>query len=310
MTTEKGAKLSHHFDRWLECGALMANVKSLLGEWAFVLIGNVVKDQAEAHRQLYGILDENIERIKRGETVASILDDALPVSEKEGVRLEVFRNAAMNLLFAGHDTTAALLGFITYELSKRPDLQKAIRDEVEEANGPGELNNLEVLEKCKVLNAVIKEALRKYPSAPYGAMRYVPGHVQQSTAPVLTFGFRTAFEDFTVEYTDVITKKTKRVMFEKGDQIFTGFGAMQNYAPFWSMDPSKFSPERFYDDPNGGSLVRIGVEGGYRSFRSDFYRFLPGRSLLLRALRKRRPPLRRRTSRTRRRPSRNGLNPP
>jgi cytochrome P450 len=173
MTTEKGANLSHHFDRWLECGALMANVKSLLGEWAFMLIGNVVKDQAEAHKQLYGLLDENIARIKRGETVPSIMDDALPTSEKEGVRLEVFRNAAMNLLFAGHDTTAALLGFITYELSKRPDLQKAIRDEVEEANGPGDLTNLEVLEKCKVLNAVIKEALRKYPSAPYGAMRLV-----------------------------------------------------------------------------------------------------------------------------------------
>jgi hypothetical protein len=37
---------------------------------------------------------------------------------------------------------------MTYELAKRPDLQSAIRLEVDEINGPGDLTNLEVLEKC------------------------------------------------------------------------------------------------------------------------------------------------------------------
>ena len=61
------------------------------------------------------------------------------------------------ILFAGHDTTAALLGFLTFELSKRPDLQAQIRAEVNDAVGKGEITNLEALEKCKILNACIKE---------------------------------------------------------------------------------------------------------------------------------------------------------
>lgn len=138
----------------------MANVKSLLGEWAFVLIPQILKDQKTAHEKLYGMLHEQKKRLESGKTTLSIMDDTWAQGKQEGMSEDHLENALMNVLFAGHDTTAALLGFLTYELSKRPDLQKEIRAEVEEANGPGPLVNLEVLEKCKVLNACIKESLR------------------------------------------------------------------------------------------------------------------------------------------------------
>lgn len=158
------------------------------------------------------------------------MDGTLPSTINE----EHLHYALMSVLFAGHDTTAALLSFLTYELSKRPDLQRLIREEVEEANGPGDLVNLEVLEKCKVLNACIKESLRLRPSAPYG-------------------GGRTAFQDFEVAYTDV-EGKPKRIQVTKGSMILPGLHAMQHYPKYWNKDPSVFAPERFYEDVNGGAV--------------------------------------------------------
>ncbi|KAI9006996.1 cytochrome P450 [Hyaloraphidium curvatum] len=229
--------MSHAFDRWLECGALLANVRMLLGEWAFVLVPGVVADQKRSHKMLYDLVAENAARIKRNEQVNCIMDDTYQTGIKEGMTEEHLQNALMNVLFAGHDTTAALLSLMTYELSKRPDLQAAIRAEVEEVNGKGDLDNLEVLEKCKVLNACIKETLRKYPSAPYGALR-------------------TAFEDFTCNYTDAFGKP-KKVNFQKDDLIFVGIHAMQNAPWYWDKDPSIWTPERYYEDANGGSKAGL-----------------------------------------------------
>lgn len=81
------------------------------------------------------------------------------------------------LSFQGHDTTAALLSFMSYELSKRPDLQAEIRKEVQAAVGDGPIDNLEALENCKVLNACIKESLRMRPRQGQFAFRVLSPHL-------------------------------------------------------------------------------------------------------------------------------------
>lgn len=217
--------MSKAFDRWLECGALLSTLKIMFGGWSQILVPGVVKDQKASHEMMFGLVAKEHERIKRGIERVSIMDDTIKAAEAEGFDEEHTHAALMSILFAGRgfqaylllfasifsliwivldDTTAALLAFVTYELSKRPDLQEEIRREVEEANGPGDLVNLEVLEKCKVLNACIKESLRMRPSAPYGAGR-------------------TAFKDFECVYTDAFGQ-VKKVQVQKGefDYIFVG----------------------------------------------------------------------------------------
>ena len=86
-------------------------------------------------------------------------------------------------LFAGHDTTAILLAWTFYELSRTPRVLKAVRDELDSLFGPdpdpqaviakflapgGE----ELVGKMPYISAVLKESLRLHP--PAGTARMSP----------------------------------------------------------------------------------------------------------------------------------------
>ncbi|KAI9000149.1 cytochrome P450 [Hyaloraphidium curvatum] len=237
QTTDVGREYSTRFDRWLSNASIMSLLILMLGEWSHFLIPKAVKEWKEDGDMMFGLLRGEAERAKRGEAPPSILADAYAIfnSEKmpETIDEKHLQAALMSILFAGHDTTAALLSFAVYELSRRPDLQRAIRAEVLEAAGEGELSNLEVLEKCKVLNACIKETLRRYPAAPHG-------------------GGRVMDEDFEFRYTDVYGQN-RRIRFMKGDRVNPYIYGAQNYADFWGKNPDEWYPERFYTEANGDS---------------------------------------------------------
>ncbi|KAK4206888.1 cytochrome P450 [Rhypophila decipiens] len=83
-------------------------------------------------------------------------------------------------LFAGHDTTAILLSWVFYELSRHPDVLRAVRTELDSLLGPDDSPDktyARLLEHGGDLNmpyisAVIKETLRLHP--PAGTGRIIP----------------------------------------------------------------------------------------------------------------------------------------
>lgn len=96
QTTAEGAALSAAFDRWLECGGLLSNIKSLIGEWAFILVPGVVQDQKRSHKMLYDLVQKNVDRFNRGEKRVSILDDTWEAgSTTEGFDEAYLQNALM-----------------------------------------------------------------------------------------------------------------------------------------------------------------------------------------------------------------------
>ncbi|GLG98486.1 Cytochrome P450 4C1 [Gryllus bimaculatus] len=101
------------------------------------------------------LFEENIDELGRKRKLAFL--DLLLYSTLNGDMLsdKDIREEVDTFMFEGHDTTASGISFALYELSQRPDIQS------EEIS-----LNLEVLNKLKYLDQVIKETLRMYPSVP------------------------------------------------------------------------------------------------------------------------------------------------
>ena len=68
------------------------------------------------------------------------------------------RDQVVAVLLAGRDTTAATLSFLCFTLTRRQDIVKRLRDELDGVadNGVGSLDIL-VLQQLPYLNAVLKE---------------------------------------------------------------------------------------------------------------------------------------------------------
>ena len=65
----------------------------------------------------------------------------------------------MSLTFAGSGTTSTTLAYLIFELANDPSLQNRLRDELNTVDG-----SLTALRRLPLLNAVIKETFRLYPS--------------------------------------------------------------------------------------------------------------------------------------------------
>jgi cytochrome P450 len=69
---------------------------------------------------------------------------------------EQLRTAALNILLAGRDTTASLLGNAFYSISQRPDVWTKIRKEVSQLNG--EYPSYETLRNLKYIRYTLNES--------------------------------------------------------------------------------------------------------------------------------------------------------
>lgn len=105
MTTEHGADYSHRFDRWLTNASIMTVVNMMLGEWAHFLIPRQVREWKEDGDAMWALLQEQKERIERGEARNSIMDDAYAIAMSEKMPSTIsdshLRKALMSVLFAG-----------------------------------------------------------------------------------------------------------------------------------------------------------------------------------------------------------------
>ncbi|WP_280405558.1 cytochrome P450 [Nocardia brasiliensis] len=78
------------------------------------------------------------------------------------------RNQILTMLVAGHETSAGVLAFALYELSRQPDLITAARAEISERFPDGDLSAIayDDVAKMRILRRIVDETLRLYPVAP------------------------------------------------------------------------------------------------------------------------------------------------
>lgn len=72
-----------------------------------------------------------------------------------------------NFTFAGHDTTTNAICFTLFTISKFPEVQRKLNEEIEQIIGDGYVT-FKVINEMKYLDLVIKETLRLYPPGTFG----------------------------------------------------------------------------------------------------------------------------------------------
>jgi cytochrome P450 len=225
-----------------------------LGFWAHAYWFQVIRGPGtpfarmqKARRALDRVIFEEIARRRddsiRGHDLLSLLIDA---ADEDGNRLsdQQIRDEVMTLLFAGHDTTTSTIGFMFYELARRPDLIAALRDEQERVLGdePPDAESL-MSGRLELLVMVQDETLRMYPPAWIGARRSVSTY---------EFAGQTVPGGAYVNYSSWVTHHLAEVF----------------------PEPEEFRPERFapaakaalpkgaYVPFGGGSRICIGMRFG------------------------------------------------
>ncbi|CAB9527938.1 LUTEIN DEFICIENT 5, chloroplastic [Seminavis robusta] len=136
------------------------------------------------------------------------------------------RDDLMTMLIAGHETTAAVLTWALFELTKHPEEMAKVREEIDRVVGD-RVPTYEDMEKLEYTRLVIAETLRMYPEP-----------------PLLIRRCRT--EDNLPE------GGGREATVIRGMDIFMGIYTMHRDERFWP-EPNKFDPMRFtrrYTNPD------------------------------------------------------------
>ncbi|TMW66056.1 hypothetical protein Poli38472_003821 [Pythium oligandrum] len=209
-------------ERWLNVGH-EARLKS-----------NVDKVYAGVHEIIQQSIEAMVHKKQSGEdttnqTCMSVVELFLesPQSGEDGLTQDDFVGFILALVFAARDTTADTLVWLFYSLTKHPEIEKKLRDEMAlELSGLSDDNSTyltaEHLKSLVYLEAVIKETLRLYPA---GALT-----------------LREAAED-TVICGDIFIRKGQQVMMPQ-------FSVSRNKS-VWGPDAAEFRPERWIDEATG-----------------------------------------------------------
>jgi len=139
--------------------------------------------------------------------------------ESGGTRLNdrQVRDEAMTLMLAGHDTTAAGMDWVWYNMARFPEVARRCQEEIDAVVGDREPLASDV-DQLPYLVATIKESLRLYPPA-------IGIFLRQTTTDLVIGGF------------DV----------PKGSLISLS-SFVTHRDPRWFADPERFNPERFLHD--------------------------------------------------------------
>ena len=114
-------------------------------------------------RRIQAVVDALISRIIAGEGESSLI--AAMMQGGGSMAREGFRNEAITLFLAGHETTANTLAWCWFLLSEAPEAEAAVAEESRRVLG-GRAAGWEDLPNLPWARAVVEEALRLYPPIP------------------------------------------------------------------------------------------------------------------------------------------------
>lgn len=179
--------------------------------------------------------------------LAKVLDDPVEI-----------RSQLLHILLAGRDTTAGLLGWALWNLSRQPHIYQKLRETVMETFGTYQAPqgiSFEALKSCVYLQYILKETLRLFPTVPLNTRQAA----HDTTLPV-----------------GGGPNGLSPVFVPKGTEIGYSVYAMHRRKDLWGEDAHIFNPDRWanrksgwdYLPFNGGPRICLGqqfalTEAGY-----------------------------------------------
>lgn len=137
---------------------------------------------------------------------------------------EELRDQTLAILFAGRDTTAALLGWCFLRLALHPDILQDLRSVIMKDFVPGEPITFEKLKSCRPLQFFLNEVLRLHPTVPLNA--------------------RVANKDTTLPTGGGLDQRSP-VAVRKGETVGFSVYLMHRRKDLWGEDALEFKPERW-----------------------------------------------------------------
>ncbi|OJA08679.1 hypothetical protein AZE42_01173 [Rhizopogon vesiculosus] len=197
----------------------------------------------------------------RGRDIMSIMLESNASSSEADRLSDAELLGQMNvMIFAGLETTTAAVGRVLYMLAKHPHIQERLRAEINDTmtayqssgvhshakdnNGSVRLS-YDVLMSLPLLDAVVRETLRVYPSLPVLTRRNI-----EATSLPLQFPVRSASDE-----------ETSTVLVAKNQRFVMSILAANHNQAVWGEDASDWKPERWLDSSQGETP---GVKNGVR----------------------------------------------
>ncbi|KAK1226322.1 hypothetical protein PQX77_010707 [Marasmius sp. AFHP31] len=126
-----------------------------------------VRECRQHQRDLFfGLLDETMERVKKGEENGCHMEEIIRRQEELGLDREMMGYLGGVLLEGGSDTSSGFLQSVILLMIAFPEVQKRAQAELDRVVGPHRLPTLEDFSELPYVRAVIQEVQRFRPVAP------------------------------------------------------------------------------------------------------------------------------------------------
>ncbi|KAG8735670.1 hypothetical protein FRC10_010286 [Ceratobasidium sp. 414] len=174
--------------------------------------------------------EQKIGSAAQGRDLLTLLIKSNMAYENEGQRMsneEVLGQIA-TFLVAGHETTATATTWALYALTKHPECQRKLRQELLDS-GLGDEPSMAELDKLPYLDNVVRETMRIHPA--------VASTVRQAAHDAQIPVSKSFKDRYGVEQTHISVRK--------GDTILIPILVMNRNKDIWGEDATTFRPERW-----------------------------------------------------------------
>ncbi|KAJ6625075.1 cytochrome P450 [Mycena sp. CBHHK59/15] len=208
---------------------------------------------AKLHETLQGLSDSFVARTKREKAEGNVSNGDKSVigllaksASAERISEEEVKAQINVLLLAGYETTAISLTWALIELSRHPEIQTKLRDEIFRAGGDPSWD--ELTSSMPYLDAVTCELLRMYPPLKESQRIAVEDDLLPLSAPIET----------------AAGTRVEAVFVGKGTVVTLPIQAMNRSVAFWGPTAKTFDPERWLNASKGADAHRAQEIQGYR----------------------------------------------